>query len=160
MRTVGFFKRLLIMIYDGLLLFSLVFLSSALIAAIFKFVLAPDALMQATSIGAAPTLNPTGKLIGSVLVAINSIAVSIFYFGWFWTHGGQTPGMKAWSLYLVKPDGKFVDWPLAIKRCIFAALSWAALGLGFTWILLNRRRRAWHDILSNTQIVHHKPSTK
>jgi len=64
--------------------------------------------------------------------------------------------MKAWNLYLVKPDGKFINWNTALKRYLAALVSWACLGLGFTWILLDHRNRSWHDILTNTQIVKSK----
>ncbi|RBP49236.1 RDD family protein [Arenicella xantha] len=161
MQSVGLFKRFLVMIYDGLLLFSLVFLSSALLMALYKFVIAPDALFELASTQASNrSLTDLGKLIGLIIVIINAITLGLFYYGWFWTHGGQTPGMKAWNLYLIKPNGKFVDWPLAIKRGLFAMVSWGAIGLGFTWILLNRENLAWHDILTDTKIIRHKPKSK
>ena len=40
-----------------------------------------------------------------------------------------------------------------------AALSWACLGLGFVWILFDRRKLAWHDRLSNS-VVRHFPKRK
>jgi len=157
MQTVGLFKRLLVMIYDGLLLFSLVFLSSALLMAVYKFGIAPDSFIEISQKdGNTRILTPFARVLGLVIVGLNTVAVSYFFFGWFWTHGGQTPGMKAWSLYLIKPDGKFIGWGLAARRYVASLLSWAVFGLGFTWILLNRSQLAWHDSLTNTRIVKHK----
>jgi len=103
MQTVGLFKRLLVMIYDGLLLFSLVFLSSALLMAVYKFGIAPDSFIEISQKdGNTRILTPFARVLGLVIVGLNTVAVSYFFFGWFWTHGGQTPGMKAWSLYLIK----------------------------------------------------------
>ena len=161
MQPVGLFKRILVMSYDGLLLFSLIFLSSAILMGLYKFLIAPDVLFQLSSAQTGGRLlTQLGQLIGLVLVCINALCLGLLYFGWFWTHGGQTPGMKAWNLYLIKPDGKFVDWPLAIKRGLFAIGSWAPLGLGFTWILINRQHLAWHDMLTDTKVVRHKPAAK
>jgi len=64
--------------------------------------------------------------------------------------------MKAWNLYLIGPGGKFIDWNTALKRYLAALLSWACLGLGFTWVLLDNQKRSWHDILTNTKIVKSK----
>jgi len=159
MQSIGLFKRLIVIIYDGLLLISVAFFSSALIMAVFTW-LGPDAFFVAPD-PAHPKLlerSELGRLVGGALVSINVVAVSFFFYGWFWTHGGQTLGMKAWNLYLVKPDGKFIDWGTAFKRYLAALLSWACLGLGFTWALLNKRNRTWHDIFTNTQIVKAKPT--
>lgn len=161
MQSVGLFKRIIVMLYDGILLFSVVFLSSAILMALYKFAIAPDVLFETSSTPSnARIMTELGRLIGLALVCLNALFLSLFYFGWFWTHGGQTPGMKAWNLYLIMPDGKFVNWQLAMKRGLMALLSWAPLGLGFTWILLNRQKLAWHDMLTNTRVVRHKPTAK
>ena len=157
MQTIGLFKRLLVILYDGLLLVSVAFFTSALLMGLFTW-LGPDSFF-ATPDPANPSLierSDLGRLVGGIIISINVVFVSFFFYGWFWTHGGQTLGMKAWGLYLIKPDGKFIDWSTALKRYSAALLSWACLGLGFTWILLDARKRTWHDILTNTQIVKSK----
>ncbi|MFT6033401.1 MAG: putative RDD family membrane protein YckC [Arenicella sp.] len=157
MQNIGFFKRLLVIIYDGLLLVSVVFFTSALWMALFTW-LGPD-IFFTTPDPSNPNLierSDLGRAIGGVIVSINIICVSFFFYGWFWTHGGQTLGMKAWNLYLVQPNGKFIDWNTAFKRYLAAILSLAFVGLGFTWALLDSRKRTWHDILTNTQIIKSK----
>ena len=64
--------------------------------------------------------------------------------------------MRAWNLYLIKPNGKFINWKIAAVRYTAALFSWMPLGLGFTWILLNKQKLAWHDMISNTQIIYSK----
>lgn len=158
MQTIGFFKRITVVVYDGLLLFAVTFFISALLMGLFQW-LAPASFFVDPALLENPRmreLTDLGRLVGNVLVCINCLVVSFFFYGWFWTHGGQTLGMKAWSLYLIKPDGKFINWSTAAKRYLAAIVSWAALGLGFTWILVNKKNRAWHDILSDTQIVFQK----
>jgi uncharacterized RDD family membrane protein YckC len=154
MQTIGLFKRLLVMVYDGLLLVAVGFFTSALLMGLFTW-FGPDAFF-ATPDPTNPELlerSDLGRLVGGIIVSVNVVCVSFFFYGWFWTHGGQTLGMKAWSLYLIKPDGKFIDWKTAFKRYIVALMSWACLGLGFTWVLLDSRKRSWHDIATNTQII-------
>lgn len=75
------------------------------------------------------------------------------FFGWFWTHGGQTLGMRAWRLQVRHPDGQPLSWPTAAWRYATAWLAWLPLGLGVLWCLVDPRRRAWNDIASDTEIV-------
>jgi len=65
--------------------------------------------------------------------------------------------MRAWHLYLVDEGGKFINWKTARIRFLVAIISWACLGMGFAWILVNRKNLAWHDIASKTQIVKYNP---
>lgn len=158
MKRIGLVKRLLVMIYDGLLLFSILFFTSALWMLLFNLV-APDSFyVDASQLQAHKLASFTdqAKAISFSLVAINVVVVSFFFYGWFWTHGGQTLGMRAWKLYLTKPDGKFIDWPLAAKRYLLALVSWGCGGLGFIWVLVHPQKKAWHDSLTNTQIIFHQ----
>jgi uncharacterized RDD family membrane protein YckC len=85
---------------------------------------------------------------------LSLLAVSGLFFCWFWTHGGQTLGMRAWRIRLERSDGGAVGWSAALARYLAAWLSIAVAGLGFWWGLLNPRRRCWHDMLSSTRLVH------
>lgn len=79
--------------------------------------------------------------------------VAIGFHVWFWTHGGQTLGMRAWRLKLVSENGWEVSLNQAITRYMVALLSWMALGLGFLWVWIDPQKRAWHDIASRTRLV-------
>ncbi|MDX1656441.1 MAG: RDD family protein [Candidatus Competibacteraceae bacterium] len=88
------------------------------------------------------------------------LLLSFLFFGWFWTHGGQTLGMRAWKLQLTDSRGGSVDWQQSLIRFLAAMVSWLALGLGFAWVLMDREKRAWHDHLSNTRLVVNAPPRK
>jgi len=140
----GLIVRLMVVIYDLLLLCGVLFASYALIFAL--FLVLPDSINQLTII----------KLFKFCLLVL----LAFLFYAWFWVNGGQTLGMKAWHLYLVDENGKFLNWQACGIRFTTAALSWAICGLGFIWILFNRKKLTWHDIASNSQIVKSKPEKK
>ena len=76
-----------------------------------------------------------------------------FYLGGFWVHGGQTVGMRAWKIKLIRSDGAPVRWKDALFRFAAATVSIASLGIGFFWALTNEQKKAWHDSWSNTQLI-------
>ncbi len=77
----------------------------------------------------------------------------LLFYGWFWTHGGQTLGMRAWRIRIINQEGGTVTWQQSVKRYFAAFLSWGAIGLGFLWILFDRQHCSWHDRLSETYLV-------
>lgn len=81
------------------------------------------------------------------------VAAPAWFFGWFWTHGGQTLGMRAWRLKLLTDAGQAVTWRKALLRYAGAWLSAVPLGLGYLWVLFDRDAHAWHDRLSGTRLV-------
>lgn len=81
------------------------------------------------------------------------LAAPGLFFGWFWTHGGQTLGMRAWRLKLLDATGAPVGWRQAWIRYAAAWVSLLAFGLGYLWVWIDRDGRAWHDRLSGTRLV-------
>ncbi len=80
------------------------------------------------------------------------LAPFVFYIG-FWTHGGQTLGMRAWRIRVVNDQGRDINVAQGLIRCLAALLSLLPLGLGFLWVAFDRDRAAWHDRLSHTWLV-------
>ncbi|KGI78729.1 RDD family protein [Oleiagrimonas soli] len=95
------------------------------------------------------------------------------YFLLSWTRGGQSLGMRPWRLYLRTDAGAIPTWPHAALRfailiaplTLLAIAPWAgakaAMAVPFAvWALslltalIDRRRRALHDILAGTWIVY------
>jgi uncharacterized RDD family membrane protein YckC len=70
------------------------------------------------------------------------------FFGWFWTHGGQTLGMRAWRLQVRRDDGTRLRWREVLPRY---AVAWIFVGL--LWCLVDVRKRAWHDMASGCEVV-------
>ena len=81
------------------------------------------------------------------------LGVTAGYFVLSWSRGGQTIGMRAWRIRIVAAEGDALPWPRALLRFAVALLSLGALGLGFLWCLVDRERRAWHDIAARTACI-------
>jgi uncharacterized RDD family membrane protein YckC len=135
----GLFRRLAAILYDAVLVL-------ALVAAAFTLVYLPLALgLGLEDLRQYP-------LYRHAMTAW-MLFVGIGFHLWFWTHGGQTLGMRAWRMRLFSSDGAKVSLKQALIRYAIAILSVAAAGLGFLWILWDKDKRAWHDMASGTRLV-------
>ena len=104
------------------------------------------------------------------------------FFGWSWTHGGQTLGMRSWRLRVQRQDGAPLRWPVAALRYAAMLFGWglaltppllaslpakvrpphgeevilaSALltALSLLLLALDGRRRAFYDRLASTEVV-------
>jgi uncharacterized RDD family membrane protein YckC len=129
----GLARRLVALGYDSLLVTALLFV---FLVALF---MARDAR------GGGPPDKPW--------IWVSAVTISALFFCGFWTHGGQTSGMRAWRIRVVRDDGGPVGWGSALLRFVAAWASALPLGLGYWWSLFDPRRRCWHDRLSRTAVV-------
>ena len=81
-----------------------------------------------------------------------SLAMYVF-FSWFWRHGGQTAGMRAWKLKVIRCDGNPLTWRQCFWRLFGLGLHVVSLGLGWAWIWIDPKHLSWADRLSGTRIV-------
>jgi len=89
-----------------------------------------------------------------LLLFVAIFGVSIGYFPWFWMRTGQTPGMRLFRLRVVRDrDGGPVSGGQAVLRLIGYWISGAVFYLGYVWILIDSRRRGWHDLIAGTIVV-------
>jgi uncharacterized RDD family membrane protein YckC len=82
------------------------------------------------------------------------IGVFLMYSGIFWHIWGATPGKIATQTKVV--DNKTGAKPSLLQiilRLLGYLISTFCLFAGILWIGLNKRRRAWHDYLSDTVVV-------
>ena len=128
----SFQRRLGAMLYDSILLFSLLMVAAT-----------PVVL-----IGGADN-----NFIKSPLYTLYLYSISFIFFGWFWTRGGQTLGMRSWKVRLIRFDGQPLDWGSALIRYLLATISLTLFGFGFIWILFDRNNLAWHDQISKTRMI-------
>lgn len=130
-KPVGLIIRIGAMFYDSFLLAAVLFLAGVLIA---------------------PTFNITTEHPLYPLFIFYIYLVAFIFFAWFWTHGGQTLGLKTWKLKLVSTNGGSVTWKQALFRYLASLLCWLSLGVGFLWCYTNKERLAWNDLWSKTHL--------
>lgn len=92
-------------------------------------------------------------VVGPFVQSLLFIEVFVF-FAYFWTRRGQTVGMLAWGLHLEAADGHEVRAAHALLRFVGAVASFALLGAGHLWMLIDPHRRTWPDIFSGTQLIY------
>ncbi len=128
----GFIRRLAAALYDFLLLLAVLFLATAV---------------------ALPFNSGEAFSSDQTFYLVYLLIISFIFYGWFWTHGGQTLGLRSWKMVLQTTSQEPVSWKQAFVRFFTAAISWLFLGLGFFWALINKKKLTWHDILSGTMLV-------
>lgn len=154
------FKRFLAAIYDGFLILASTFIATALTLPFTKGEVSHE---------------------NNIYMTIYLLLVIYIFYGWFWTHGGQTLGMRSWKQKLVSQNGGNVNWQQSFIRVITGLPAWLLLivGLliwmlpnkieltnfvanipgwllalsGFVWVLLDSRNNNWRDKLSGTHII-------
>ena len=133
--NIGFFRRFFIICYDLFLLLALLFI----ITAIF------NALNHGKAIDSSDALY--------FPLVLTLLSISYLYYAWFWTHGGQTLGLKTWRGRVIDINGGNISWKQAAIRYISSLLSIVVVGLGFIWSFINKEKKTWHDILSKSKII-------
>lgn len=141
---VPLFKRLISILYDQLLVIAIFMLFGIVVNILTTFIF---------NGGNAITEDHPYYLLNRILLLLTFFISSFSFYCWFWTHGGQTLGMKTWKLLLLTEDGTTISMKQATKRYFGALLSWSLFGLGFLWSLFDDKKRCWHDFFSDSYLV-------
>ncbi len=134
----GLWRRLAAMVYDIFLLVGLSF-CYGICALLLRSVVFPSPNSELEQPG--------------ILFQLGWIIVLVSFYVYFWSKGGQTLGMRAWRLKLVPEQDKEFNIYRGILRCALASISFAALGLGYLWCLIDRKSLTLHDRLSHTRVI-------
>ena len=95
-----------------------------------------------------------GSAIWLVILTVGVVVIGLAYFPYFWARDGATPGMKMMGLRVVRDhDGGPISGGQAILRLVGYWISGAVLYLGYIWILIDKRRRGWHDLIAGTVVI-------
>lgn len=123
------------------------------LAAIFYDTCLLAAVLLLASLIALPVLGDAPSTPLLLLFRLFLTVIAFAFFAWFWLHGGQTLGMRAWRIRLQnRGGGPITPWQ-AMLRFLAAIVSWLALGLGFLWSLVDKEKLTWHDRFSMTELV-------
>ncbi len=138
--TPGLGRRLAAIFYDAILVAAVVLTAMALV------VVPVDLIYGAKNFDA-------GALRSNPFYLAYLFCVMVGFHILFWIRGGQTLGMRAWRLRVLRDDGENLRLKDALLRYFAAVISWAVLGLGFFWVLIDKDGLAWHDRISKTRLV-------
>ncbi len=90
----------------------------------------------------------------AILPFLGVVIIPFIYFPYFWAKDGQTPGMKQMGIKVVRDvDGGPLSAGQAILRLIGYWISGFVFYLGYIWILIDKRRRGWFDLIAGTVVV-------
>ena len=156
-RTPGLRRRMACWLYEGMLLFGVVFIAGYLFSTLSQ------------------TRHALDHRLGQQAFVFWVLGI---YFTWFW-HKGQTLAMKTWHIRITDPQGQAVSQLRALARYLLCwiwfvpplALIWGLdlpLGSGSVLILgwvviyaiLSRfhpQRQFWHDVWAGTRLVDDRP---
>ena len=81
--------------------------------------------------------------------------LGVAYFCYFWSSygGGQTLGMRALNIRVVKTDGSQLDLVGAFLRYVGLVISIIPLFLGVIWAAFDAQKQGWHDKIAGTYVV-------
>ena len=160
LQTPGLWRRMACWLYEGMLMFGVVFLAGYLFS----------------------TLSQTRNAMDNrnALQAFLFVVFGI-YFVWFWAKG-QTLAMKTWNIRVVDTAGRAISQTRAMARY---ALSWVwllpplvvaaifslpgaevaviAIGWVAVWAILalfHPQRQFWHDVMAGTRLVSSVPMSR
>lgn len=140
----GLGRRLMAMVYDGLLLIAIWFATAAVWVLIASLTGLP-----VEHVNGVPRAEQT--LLRMVLFPL-LLGVTWGFYAWFWLHGGQTLGMRAWRLMSRDYRRRPMSPGQTVIRFLGAFVSWGTLGAGWLLVLLPPHQTL-HDRLSGTETV-------
>ena len=145
-------KQFAAMVYDSLLIISLLFIATAILL----------------------PFNQGEAITGSLFHLYLILVVFVFYAG-FWKKSGQTLGMKVWKIKIITDYGTYPAWSIGFLRLflgivfplVFLVLNdffgfitdtYVVTGITIIIFLCNYLNRlfkpyTWHDKLSQTKVI-------
>jgi uncharacterized RDD family membrane protein YckC len=145
-RTAGFVSRLAALVTDIVIISILIRAAGWLL----------DDVQLATGIQIyIPELTNVAQATTPIhLTALGALLVSIVYFLFFWTMGGQTPGKALLGLRVVTRSGGRLSFWRSLVRFFGYWLSSLLFGAGFLWASVDNYREGLHDKLAGTSVVY------
>ena len=76
--------------------------------------------------------------------------VAFLFYDWFWRHGGQTLGMRAWRIKVESLDSQNITFKQSLSRYLTGFLLF---GITLLYMPFSTQQTALHDRISKTRIV-------
>ena len=159
-RFAGFFVRAYAFIVDNIIL--------SILGAIFLYIMGLAGLVDlnaATEIAKQYIENPMSTEIVSKALELPGMSafftiwsfVQAVYFIVFHAVWGATPGKRLFHIHVEMAGGEKLSWAFSIFRFIASIVTQATIifyGLGYIIVLVDPQKRALHDHIARTRVVH------
>lgn len=159
-RFAGFFVRANAFIIDNIIL--------SIVGAIFLYVMSLAGMLDLNAVSEIVNQyidNPTSTELVSKALELPGMStfftiwsvVQAIYFIVFHAVWGATPGKKLFHIHVEMANGEKLSWAFSIFRFIASILTQATLvfyGLGYLIVLIDPQKRALHDFIARTRVVH------
>ena len=159
-RYAGFFVRANAFIIDNIIL--------SIFGAIFIFLMSLAGMVDLTAVSDIMNQyidNPTSTELVSKALELPGMSafftiwsvVQAIYFIVFHAVWGATPGKKLFRIHVEMADGEKLTWAFSMFRFIASIVTQATIifyGLGYLIVLIDPQKRALHDYIARTRVVH------
>ncbi len=137
--VIGFGRRFLAIIIDGVIVFMASLLIGFLIGMVWMF------MGWWTSAADWPW--------NTISIIVMVILSFVYYTGGWVRSSGQTLGKMVLGIRIVNWDGSPLTGGKLILRYLGYVVSALFASLGFIWIAIDKKRRGWHDLIAGTYVV-------
>jgi uncharacterized RDD family membrane protein YckC len=137
--VIGFGRRLIATLIDGILLAFFTFLVAFAIGFVGIFV---------------QMFKPNDTLALQGLIIICGVILSVIYYVGSWSKSGQTLGNTLLGIKVVSKDGSGLSWGKAFLRYFGYIVSGILWSIGFLWVAFDRKRQGWHDKIAGTYVIY------
>ena len=159
-RYAGFFVRANAFIIDNLIL--------SVVGAIFLYIMSLAGLLDLNAVSEIVNQyldNPTSTELVSKALELPGMStfftiwsvVQAVYFIVFHAIWGATPGKRLLHIHVEMANGEKLSWAFSIFRFVASIVTQATLifyGLGYLIVLIDPQKRALHDFIAQTRVVH------
>ncbi|WP_018015616.1 RDD family protein [Teredinibacter turnerae] len=149
-------RRLIALVYDSFLLGALTMAYGAVVTIVLLII------QGDTTAGEYRPMITTHW--GNALFLVGLILTLAGFYVFFWCRAGQTAGMRAWRLQLVKrealPETVSPSLKQASLRAFLAPLSLLFVGAGYWWQFFDEQSDCLHDRWSDTRVILTPPRKK
>jgi uncharacterized RDD family membrane protein YckC len=105
--------------------------------------------------------NFSASRLADGLALIFPFFIQALYFVGGWAIFGKTLGMALIGIRVEETNRpRDVTFLRAFLRYIGLYISFLALGLGFLWVLVDKKRQGWHDKMGNTYVVYSRTAMR
>ena len=159
-RYAGFFVRANAFIIDNLIL--------SVVGAIFLYIMSLAGMLDLNAVSEIVNQyidNPASTELVSKALELPGMStfftiwsvVQAIYFIVFHAVWGATPGKRLLHIHVEMANGEKLSWAFSIFRFVASIVTQATLifyGLGYLIVLIDPQKRALHDFIAQTRVVH------